>query len=128
MRSNYNTTQKSMIMDVIKEFDSEFTINDVFSKLNDKVGMTTIYRMIDKLIEEGLVVKSVNKSGNTTYQYLEKCNHSNHFYLKCDTCGKLEHVDCDCINELSSHIVKNHKFKVNKENIVISGICNECSR
>ena len=62
----------------------------------------------------------------TYYQYLGKCNHENHFYLKCDKCGEMKHIDCDCILELSEHIHKEHKFIPNKEKIIINGICNKC--
>ena len=36
------------------------------------------------------------------------------------------HIDCDCIEELTNHISKKHKFIPNKRNIIINGICNTC--
>ena len=102
-------------------------IKDIYKELKGKVGLTTIYRLIDKLVEENKLNKTISSDNTTYYQYLEECNHSNHFYLKCDNCGNLVHVDCDCIEELTSHITKKHKFTPNKKHIIINGLCNKCT-
>ena len=127
-RETYNTKQKDEILNIIKSCEKEFTIKDIYIKLNGSVGLTTIYRFVDKLIKENKINKSIGKDNVTYYQYLKECDHDNHFYLKCDICGNLTHVDCDCVKDLSSHIKDNHKFLLNKENIIINGICNKCVR
>jgi Fur family ferric uptake transcriptional regulator len=125
-RSNhYNTKQKDLILDCIKNHN-EFTVNDIYEELNKEVGLTTIYRKVDELVNENKIKKYIGKDNVTYYQYLCDCDKDNHFYLKCDKCGTLEHVDCDCINELSEHINKNHEFEINKQNIVINGVCKNC--
>lgn len=125
-REVYNTKQKDLIINCIKNKHNEFTIKDIYNELNEEVGLTTIYRLIDKLILEDVITKTISKDNITYYQYLDKCEEENHFYLKCDKCGTLIHVDCDCINELSKHIKNNHNFKLNKENIIIKGTCKNC--
>ena len=124
----YNTKQKDLVFDVIKGKENEFTIKDIYNDLNNKVGLTTIYRLIDKLVSDGLVNKYIDDNNITYYQYLEKCNHNNHFYLKCEICKNMKHIDCDCINELYNHIKNEHKFKLNKDKIIINGICQKCSK
>lgn len=120
-RDKYKTKQKEQILKIIKNKNKEFTVKDIYQELNGEIGMTTIYRLVDKLVEEG----TINKNDNY-YQYLEHCDCDNHFYLKCNACGSLNHVDCDCINDLFSHIIKEHKFKPDKEKIIINGLCNKC--
>ena len=122
---SYNTKQKDLILNVLKNKKKEFTVKDIYDELDNKVGLTTIYRLVDKLVLEGRINKSISNN-ITYYQYLEDCNEENHFYLKCDNCGRLVHIDCDCIVELSEHIFKEHNFKPNKNKIIISGICKEC--
>ena len=53
--------------------------------------------------------------------------HENHFYLKCNNCGNMIHIDCDCIGDLTDHIYKEHKFIPTKEHIIISGLCEKCN-
>ena len=125
-REYYSTKQKEIILNVIEKQRHEFTIKDIYSEIKGKVGLTTIYRLIDRLISENLVGKYISKDDVTYYQYLKKCNEENHFYLKCDECGDLIHIDCDCIKGLSNHILKKHNFILNKKNIIINGICDKC--
>ena len=124
----YNTKQKDLILNVIKNQRHEFTIKDIYEELKDKVGLTTIYRLIDKLVGDNIINKYITKDNVTYYQYLERCEEENHFYLKCDKCGDLVHIDCDCISELSSHIFKKHNFVLNKDHIIINGICEKCRK
>ena len=124
--TNYNTKQKELILSIIKKKKHEFRVKDLYDDLNKEIGLTTIYRQIDKLVNEGRINKNINKDNITYYQYLEECNKNNHFYLKCDKCGNMTHIDCDCIEQLSNHIVKEHQFNLNKDCIIINGICKRC--
>ena len=123
---SYNTKQKDIIINTIKHQGQEFTINDIYNQIKDKTGLTTIYRLVDKLVQDGRLSKNIGKENTTYYQYLEECNKPNHFYLKCENCGDMVHIDCKCIEDLSSHILKTHKFKPSKEHIIINGICEKC--
>lgn len=123
---SYNTKQKDIILNLIKTQKKEFTIKELYNQINKEVGLTTIYRLVDKLVEEERLRKYIGKDNITYYQYLEECNEENHFYLKCDYCGNMTHIDCDCIEDLSNHIFNKHKFKTNKDHIIINGICNKC--
>ena len=124
--SNYNTKQKELILDIIKKQNKEFTIKDIYDDIKDSVGLTTVYRLVDKLVIDGILNKTISSDNITYYQYLEKCDNENHFYLRCDKCGDMIHVDCDCIEGLSDHIKNEHKFRLNREKVIINGICNKC--
>lgn len=123
---SYSTKQKEYILKVIQEFEKEFTIKDIYERVKDEVGLTTVYRLVDKLVLDNTINKYIDKNNITYYEYLEKCSEENHFYLKCDKCKKLEHIDCDCITDLWSHICKEHNFKPSKENVIIDGLCKRC--
>ena len=96
---SYKTKQKELLLSIIKNQKREFTIKDIYNQVKDKTGLTTIYRLIDKLNNAGLLNKYIGKDNVTYYQYLDKCSHENHFFLKCTNCGNIIHIDCDCISE-----------------------------
>ena len=125
---SYSTKQKEELLNIIKNRKEYFTVKDIYEETNKSIGLTTIYRFIDSLIKDGSINKLVGNNKIVYYEYLEKCNHNNHFYLKCDNCKKIEHIDCDCIITLWDHIYDTHKFIPNKEHVVINGICNECKK
>ena len=123
---SYNTKQKDKILEIIQKQEKQFTVKDIYNDLNKEIGLTTIYRLIDNLVDTKRLNKYIGKDNITYYEYLEKCENNNHFFLKCDKCGRLIHIDCDCIIELYNHILKKHNYIPNKENIIINGICNNC--
>ncbi len=126
-RDSYKTKQKDKILEEIKNINHEFTVKDLYNKLNHEVGLTTIYRLVDKLVMDKVLNKYIANDNTTYYEYLNKCDHENHFYLKCLKCSCLIHIDCDCIKELENHISEEHKFNMNHENIIINGICQKCN-
>ena len=128
MRNNYSTKQKEMILELLKKENRDLTIKEIYNSLNNKVGLTTIYRLIDKMVLEEKIIKYIGDNNKTYYRYFESCDKDNHFYLKCDKCKSMTHIDCDCISELSNHIINEHKFNLKKENIVINGICSKCMK
>ena len=125
---SYNTKQKELIKNILISKRKEFTIKEIYDELHGKVGLTTVYRLVDSLLKDGVIKKSISKDNITLYSYLSNCEEKNHFYLKCENCKELIHVDCDCINELATHIKKHHKFNLNKNNIVINGLCDKCRK
>ncbi len=124
----YHTKQKDRLLKVIQSKNKEFTVKEVYEGLNKEIGLTTIYRYIDKLVKDGRVLQVVGDNNITYYQYKELCDKENHFYLKCDVCGKLIHVDCDCVKDLSNHILNVHGFKLNNHEFIVNGICDICSK
>ena len=126
MRNNYHTKQKELLLDLLKKEKREFTIQELYEKTNHEIGLTTIYRFIDKLVEGEVVCKRIGNKNTVTYQYLEKCDCENHFYLKCDQCGETIHIDCDCMNDLSHHIKDEHQFHVKEKQVMITGTCQKC--
>ena len=55
----YNTKQKELILNIIKKQKKEFTVKDIYNEVKNKTGLTTVYRLIDKLVEEGIVTKNI---------------------------------------------------------------------
>ena len=128
MREAYNTKTKQLVLEEVKKLNS-FTANDIFKSLdenNTHVGLTTIYRSLDDLESKGIITKYYDDSKKAYYKLIENCQSVVHFYLKCAKCNKIEHVDCECIEEFKEHILNKHRFSPNFENIVISGLCNKC--
>lgn len=123
---SYNTKQKTYLLEIIKNLNKEFTIKDIYNSVDNKIGLTTIYRLVDKLYKDGRLDRHIGNDNESYYEYLEECDNNNHFYLKCEKCKELIHVDCECINDLWTHIGTKHKFNPNKEHIIINGICDKC--
>ncbi len=131
-RGVYNTRQNALILSYIKTLKGHFTANDIFEhfRLSDTpVGSATIYRQLDRFVQEGLVNRYViDESSGCCYEYV----HHNHthkgecYHCKCEGCGKLIHLGCEEISSLNEHLLKDHNFLVDPHKTVFYGLCNEC--
>ena len=129
VRSKYKTNNKLNIMNYINKYSGSFSAQELYNemiKCGENIGLTTIYRYLDELVSKNKLVKTYNEKNVSVYQLLVECNHENHFYLKCEVCEKIIHVDCECIETLSNHLMKHHNFLIDKNNLFISGLCNDC--
>lgn len=128
-RDTYNTKTREIVSEEIKNFNNGFTIKELKESLDKKeikIGLTTIYRALEKLLDDGIVKKYFDENNITHFKYVMDCTSERHFYLKCDKCNKMYHIDCGCIDDLSQHILKQHKFSIDTRNIILSGLCNSC--
>lgn len=132
-KESYKTTQKEMIIDFFKKnTNKHLTIKEVERYLNEKqqnVGLTTIYRCVDKLVKEGYLKKYiVDNNSSACFEYSDNsCCENSHFHLKCEKCNTLIHLDCSEIKELEIHMLKHHGFKINPLKTVYYGECKNCS-
>ena len=129
----YKTKQRDTILKYMTEHkDRHVTVNGISDYLagqGARVGTATIYRHLDKLVEQGLVRKyTVDASTGACFQYVEPergCHE--HFHLKCEKCGRLIHLECGHVKELASHVYSEHGFMIDSLRTVFYGICRECS-
>lgn len=129
----YKTKQRDLILNYITENKTKHITVDMvvdYMKNNgEQVGQTTVYRNLNKLVEEGIVLKYQNAEGiSACYQYAEEDEGClNHYHLVCVECGEMIHLQCDYLERFSTHIFNEHEFKVNKFKTVFYGLCKNCT-
>lgn len=129
---SYNTKQKQLILDLFLENkEKQFTCEEIESELKNKgtpVGKSTVYRYILKLQNEGKVRKFNDESlKSAIYSYVEnKEECCNHLHLKCLHCGEFVHLNCHITEEVTSHLINDHKFILDNSKTVLYGICEKC--
>ncbi len=133
-KGRYNTKQREELLIYLKKVAGEhITVNDVynhFKEIGANVGMTTIYRQLEKMIDEGLVKKYVlDSSSAACFEYIEgnvECAEQGCTHLKCTSCGRLIHLHCNDLKATEKHLLEEHDFKVNMARTVIYGLCEKC--
>lgn len=126
----YKTKQKESILQCIQQQGENYvTIQqiDAFLKARgEKVGLTTIYRNLDKLVEEKRITK-VNIDGikGCCYRYLKE-EENILFNLKCEKCGQLVDVQCPELAHLYEHVSKDHHINIDPGRTMFYGTCEEC--
>ena len=128
----YNTEQKKILIDFLKKHkDESFTIEEIHKRLraftNNVPGLSTLYRLMPKLAEEGLV-KRFSEDGKRRFLYQivggKQC--STHLHMKCTECGKLLHMNNSLSEALLEEIQNCSKFSVDRGQTVLFGKCADC--
>ena len=91
-----------------------------------QVGLTTVYRQLERLAQQGLVHKVVTDQG-AYYQYCTAREENSCFLLKCERCGCIRHLDCSHLGELYRHLAQEHHFRVDPRRTLFYGLCEHCS-
>lgn len=99
-------------------------------KENKKIGIATLYRQLEKLVESGVIRKYKAEFTNKyLYQYIDKeCQCEDHLHMICLKCNKLFHLDCEEAKHLIKHIEEKHHFKVMSSKVVLYGLCEDCAK
>jgi len=132
MSAQYKSKNREKIVSHLKTtVGSHFTaaqISDHFKSQGTPMGMATIYRQLDKLVEEGAVKKYVVSEGDSAcYEFVDKENGcASHYHCKCKKCGRLIHLDCHALEHLREHFMEEHGFELDLGRTVFYGICSEC--
>jgi len=119
----YKTKQRDAILAF---FDAHpggcFTAKDICRAL--PVGEATVFRTLALLTEEGAIRKFADEGRGAVYR-LSGCR-ENHIHLKCKTCGRLIHLDCGFMEEITRHFSAEHGFSLDCGTTILYGLCDGC--
>jgi Fur family ferric uptake transcriptional regulator len=133
-KSQYQTKQGNSLLEYLgKAPGRHFTVQEIcayFKNQDVPIGMTTVYRQLDKLVREGTVKKCVvDRNSPACYVYTEDTQPEvleGTVHCLCDRCGKLIHLHCSELAGLKEHLSEHHGFELNITKTVFYGICEEC--
>lgn len=135
LKLNYKTKQRDFLMDFVKSTKgNHFTVEDVKSYCDLKnvlIGTATIYRSLEKMISEHKINKYlIDEKSAACFEYVGEENETqeSHFHLKCESCGKLIHLECHDLDEIKNHLLADHGFSLNSFKTVFYGKCKECNK
>lgn len=120
-----NTRQKEIILDILKHNQTHPTIQEIYAyskKIHPKIGQATVYRNINKLVEEGKIIKL--STNNNSYHY--DININQHDHLLCKKCGRISDLYDNDYKDIINKIEKNDNIKVEKITVLLEGICQYC--
>ena len=112
---------KDKVLNIINSHNCWITVKWINSIIWSTVDKTTIYRNINKLIEDWLILEDFSKSWEKLYSIKEK--HHHHFI--CDDCWIIRNVWC-FFDKSIIELEKKYWFKVNNHSFVLNWKCSEC--
>jgi Fur family ferric uptake transcriptional regulator len=134
IKKSYSTKHQEELLNYMRESaGTHVTAGDICMHMRaagSNIGTATVYRHLEKMVDEGIVNKYIIDEGSSAcYEYVDGCDKSGSCYhLKCEVCGRLIHLGCEEISALNDHIKEHHGFTINPRRTVFYGVCEECAR
>jgi Fur family ferric uptake transcriptional regulator len=99
-------------------------IHEALTAAGRKIGLASVYRMVDRLAEQGLVQRIDIGDGIVRYEPARETEH--HHHLVCGDCGKVEPF-ADPSLERAIHAVEERSgYSVVAHEVLLRGQCGDC--
>ena len=132
MIRNYKTEQREIIITFLCKNQGHHVtagmIHEYIKEVGLSVGLATLYRYLDKLTENGVVLKYV-VPGETSacYQYLgQPLMRSGYYFLVCVKCGKIIPLPRCYMESFLIRIQEEQHFDLDNSKTILYGYCENC--
>lgn len=130
-RGEYRSRGEELVRGALRAFEGRHaSAEEVRAYLlarGEAIGLTTVYRRLERMEERGEVRRISGVGGSFCYQYVADGACSEHYHLYCTACGRTEHLSCDEIDHLFGHIASEHHFAIDRSRTVLYGKCAACA-
>lgn len=124
----YLTKQRKMLISFLELHKNEFLSAEEIQSAVQGVSLSSVYRNLAALTEQGLIRKAFAQDTNTAlYLYCEQEKCHAHMHVKCNMCGKIQCVNKENSDKIASILSKDDSFIIDEPGTVIYGKCRECS-
>lgn len=100
-------------------------ILDALRAEDRRVGIASVYRILDLLVCEGYVQKIELGSGIYRYEPIQHGG-EHHHHLVCDSCGKVEPFEDRSLERALGRVEQSSGYDVSLHDVVLHGACGEC--
>jgi len=97
------------------------SLYDVMIKKFSSISLATIYKNINLMLENSFIQEVKIPNSKSVYE-LTKSSHS---HLICENCAQVNDINID-LNNIIEHASKLNDFKINKTDLILSGLCKNC--
>lgn len=136
-RTSYKTKHRDQILAVLQENEGKhMTAGQLIDRLKERgvsIGTATVYRQLDRLVEEGAVNKYiVDAATGACYEFKgEHGAECGYVHGKCEKCGKVVHLGRKMVEPLMrsiSEAERSGEFELDYSRTLFYGICRDCRR
>jgi Fur family ferric uptake transcriptional regulator len=119
--------QRDAVIGLLRELDGFQTVREIHAALRgreQRVGLTTVYRIMQELVDRGEVDVVRADSGDGLYRL---CGSEHHHHLFCRACGRTVEVSGPAMEAWTERIAEEHGFTEVGHSLEIIGTCSKCA-
>lgn len=125
MKQSRNTIARKEITRLIHESGVALSHSELQTLLDGLCDRVTTYRVLERLMDEGIIHRVVDIDGTLKYAECHRCtteiHHHDHLHFSCEQCKTVT-----CVEDVEPRITLPASYKVHKINLTVSGICPNC--
>lgn len=134
-KAPYQTKQRDELLTFLEGIGQRhITVGDIceyFKTIGRPIGTATVYRQLEKMVEQGIVTKyTIDPGSPACFEYIGANSHHHEgtcYHCKCEICGKIVHMHCEELPSVQEHIKLHHGFVIDPVRTVFYGICADCA-
>jgi Fur family ferric uptake transcriptional regulator len=116
------TRQRRAIWEALTDADRHISAEDV-AALVPGVNTSTVYRTLDRLADDGLVLRTDLGAGRA---YYEPAGEHAHHRVVCERCGSVAHLHAEALGDLAARIEADTGYALGVREISFFGLCANC--
>jgi Fur family ferric uptake transcriptional regulator len=123
------TSQRLAIAQLMLHAPDHLSAEDVAARVQEQgqqVGLATVYRTIDLLVESKLLVERDFGEGFRRFEAARDV--PQHEHMLCGVCGTVEEFHDERIIEITKVVAQSRGFARESHRLVIHGTCRSCRR
>lgn len=124
-RSTRQRVAVTALLDELGDFCSAQDLYELLRKRGEHIGLTTVYRTLQLLVEEEKVDVLRSADGAITYR---RCSTGHHHHLVCRQCGRTVEVQGAEMERWADRIAGDHDFVDIEHSFEIYGTCRDCAK
>lgn len=121
-----NTRQRTAVGELLgrtSEFRTANQIHDDLRHAGEDIGLTTVYRTLQLMVEAQQLDAIRTDDGETAYR---RCSTGHHHHLVCRRCGRTVEVEGPAIERWTDQVAADHGFTDVQHQLEIFGLCGQC--
>lgn len=122
-----STRQRRAIQDLLSDADdfrSAQDIHDVLRRRDEKVGLATVYRALQAMVDGGEIDVLKTDAGESVYR---RCSPSHHHHLVCRTCGRTVEIEGPAVERWAATVASEHGYADVSHTVELFGVCPQCA-
>ncbi len=122
------TPQRIMVVEALHGARDHISAEDIFKLVREKypyANISTVYRTLELLKEQGLAAEITLGDGITRYHPVES---SRHHHLICMVCGNTLELPDEELSSLRRIIKDKYGFTADIKHLAILGFCSKCRK
>jgi Fur family ferric uptake transcriptional regulator len=119
--------QRSALVGLLDELDGFRSAQDLHALLRergDSVGLATVYRALQALVDDGQLDVLRSSEGEAAYR---RCSPVHHHHLVCRPCGRTVEVTDPPVERWAARMAAEHGFVDVQHQVEVFGTCADCA-